>query len=122
MTQAEALDKLIAAVEAGKAELGGGKYPWTLFMDAFPPGGDFDRAFIGAKDAYNGSLDAAKALHEALLPGWAPSVGQNVHHGYWFAHVMKAENGAVSHDYSAQSDNPARAFLLAVLKAYRAGL
>jgi hypothetical protein len=64
-----------------------------------------------------GSLDAAKALHEVLLPGWAPSVGQNVHHGYWFAHVMRSENGAVSHDYSAQSDNPARAWLLAIIRA-----
>ena len=105
----DALTRLADAVGAGTA------------TDA-----DFDatwpRAMYGehyyAKQAYNGSLDAAKALHEAVLPKWSPSVGQNVHHGYWFAHVMKSDDGSIVGDHSGLSpDNPARAWLLAIIRA-----
>ena len=70
------------------------------------------------KDAFYGSLDAAKALHEAVLPGWAPSLGQNVHHKHWFATVMRAENGTIVNDESSgHATCPARAWLLAILEA-----
>ena len=69
-------------------------------------------------DAYHGSLDAAKALHDAVLPGWSPSVGQNAHHGYWFAHVLKSEDGSIVGDKDGSSpDTPARAWLIAIIRA-----
>lgn len=64
-------------------------------------------------DAYNGSLDAAKALHEALLPGWSPGISQNIHSGFWFAWV---QNDA--RHFAANESCPARAWLLAILRAY----
>lgn len=68
--------------------------------------------------ASGGSLDAAKALHDAVLPGWSPSIGQNVHHCYWFAHLLRADNGSIVGDYEWSAiDNPARAWLSAILHA-----
>ena len=57
------LDKLIAAVEAG-----------TVGDDGFCP--MFHRIGLctDMMNAYHGSLDAAKALHDALLPGWRVEV------------------------------------------------
>jgi hypothetical protein len=111
----DALRKLIEAVDAGKAELGGNQYPWTLFMHVFPAGGEWDTAFIGAKESYQGSLDAAKALHEALLPGWAwaleaADVAEVWPLGRLFTSIRCFSDGA----------GPARAWLLAVLKAVEA--
>ena len=67
--------------------------------------------------AYRGSLDAAAALHEALLPGWFPGMSQNIHSRYWFAWVQNSEG---SH-FSATEADPARAWLIAVLRAVEAG-
>lgn len=66
--------------------------------------------------ANSGSLDAAKALHEALLPGWSPGVSQNIHSGYWFAWVQTIQDK----HFSATESDPARAWLLAILKACEA--
>ena len=68
--------------------------------------------------AHGGSLDAAKALHEALLPGWTAVLGQNAHHGDWSAIVRLTEDGEIAHEYYGGSDDfPARAWLLAILRA-----
>jgi hypothetical protein len=67
--------------------------------------------------SYHGSLDAAKALHEALLPGWFPGMSQNVHSGQWFAWV---QDKFTYHFKANHQDNPARAWLLAILRAYEA--
>ena len=94
------LDKLIDAVEAG--------------VDIFPS--HFPHDFNGkqwAIRAYHGSLDAAKALHDALLPGW------------WFAidgalasvSDMNDDDGPFFN--ATVKGNPARAWLLAILKAYK---
>lgn len=62
--------------------------------------------------AFDGSLDAAKALHEALLQG--------------YDYVLSHTNGGltihadVGGEADAFADNPARAWLLAILKAYEA--
>jgi len=62
-----------------------------------------------------GSLDAAKALHEAVLPGWAWTVGDNevaiyVPNDGW--------TGEVDHFVEVVFQNtPARAWLLAILEA-----
>jgi hypothetical protein len=118
MTDTTQLDALIAAVEAGiehkaaieakniaKASIGTGTY-W--------PAHD-------AMKAYHGSLDAALALHEALLPEWHPLVGQNVHHHYWHANVQRiGEDGLIECQGCTDQATPARAWLLAILRAYRA--
>lgn len=64
--------------------------------------------------SYTGSLDAAKALHEAVLPGWAWTVGDN-------EAVVYGPNewiGEQDHFVAVVSDsNPARAWLLTILGA-----
>jgi hypothetical protein len=92
------LERLIEAVEAGVTE--SGEFARALPMDHVAE----------AIHAYRGSLDAALRLHEALLPGWE-----------W----VKYANGGfavmgppgTSSQWGAAPDNPARAWLLAVLHA-----
>jgi hypothetical protein len=62
-------------------------------------------------NAYYGSLDAAKALHEAVLPDW-----------HW--DVASSDAAAVFHGSAlsgpcelAAASNPARAWLLAIIRA-----
>ena len=58
------------------------------------------------------SLDAAKALHEALLPGWIwQKSGGKISVQHW----------EVEHTHT-DYDVPARAWLVAILKAYQAQL
>jgi hypothetical protein len=76
------------------------------------------------KRAHLGFLDAAKALHEELLPGWAverlvmwPGLPAKVH--LWGTHEFRGgrwhnqEDGRVE----AESETLARAWLLAILEA-----
>ena len=75
--------------------------------------------------AFRGSLDAAKALHEAVLPGWAisrltdwPSVGASCE--IWGTHEGK--DGERWHHHTdgrarADAHTLARAWLLAILEA-----
>lgn len=67
--------------------------------------------------AFQGSLDAAKALHEALLPGWHWSVSGD------YAAVMDHDGSddflGLKH-FPASSPQPARAWLLAILRALAA--
>ena len=104
-----ALDELIAAVEGGTA------VPL-----------DFDAAFEGAKSfehlhsrmAYHGKLDHAKALHDALLPGWVarPQIGGPV--TVWHCTLEDWDSGE---EIEANNmPDPARAWLLAILRALRA--
>lgn len=91
------LKDLIAAVERGE---------WR---------GDLPRPHALQTDlcwkAFSGSLDAARALHEALLPDawWQidSAVSATV---YWFV-------GAEPVVFDAEDDSPARAWLLAILRA-----
>ncbi|QDP48433.1 MAG: hypothetical protein Tp118SUR00d2C21406231_49 [Prokaryotic dsDNA virus sp.] len=59
--------------------------------------------------AYWGSLDAALALHNAVLPGWRWEGGS----GAGIFAVWDKPDEA----HKGRSDNPARAFLLAILSA-----
>ena len=63
-------------------------------------------------NAYDGSLDAAKLLHEAVLPGWFGGVSENIHGHGWYGWVQTNER-----HMEARSDQPARAWLLAILRA-----
>jgi hypothetical protein len=96
-----ALQELLAKVEAGDCflltqchkteQLGGGK------------------AYL-CRDAYNGSLDAAKALHEAVIDDY------NFRMGVDWAEVW-LPFGSKLHKFNVANTNPARAWLIAIIKA-----
>lgn len=65
--------------------------------------------------AFSGSLDAAKALHEALLPGWG------WHCGVYGARVWEYPGDEWHPERRSDvemPENPARAWLLAILTAF----
>lgn len=99
------MDRLIEAVEAG-ADLG----LTGLAYDALGTREQANRA----SDAFHGSLDAAKRLHDALLPGWKWDVMSD-------GQVCLQKGGRfVSGSHVRKADNPARAWLLAILRAVKA--
>ena len=96
------LDKLIAAVEAGECP-------------DFCPMWHSEGLCVEAEGAFAGSLDAALRLHEALLPGW----------DYCIDYVQRVkplvyvqDDGGPTHD--GEAETPARAWLLAILRALKA--
>jgi len=91
-----ALTRLAEKVEAGTAS--------TMAFE--------DAGFDGwAELAYHGSLDAAMALHEAVLPEWYWSRASS---GLFC--VMRWDNGRIRASAGATADTPARAWLLAILR------
>ena len=104
MTRKEALAELIEKVGKGKAP----KYTPDYELALYPIKGMW--AAYKAMDAYEGSLDAAKALHEAVLPGWWWKV---IHPDPSYVQVGMPGIGV----YAAQSEGPSRAWLLAILRA-----
>lgn len=107
------LDKLIDAVERGglddvNSALGrifseDHNVPWQLVSDA--------------NSAYRGSLDAAKALHDALLPERAVAEFRYIKRYSDESYVtVSMPDGYRPH---GRAENPARAWLLCMLKAYR---
>lgn len=96
------LDKLIEAVEGGSIA--------KSDLDAFIPSLGLNSDCNNALDAYRGSLDAAKALHEALLPGFRFRI-DDFRAEIWY--------GPAGPFIGESQVNPARAWLLAILKAYR---
>ena len=97
MTRKQALIELRDKVEAGERPKQDGVC-YKLFGDAW----------VHIYDIYSsGSLDAAKALHEAVLSGWSATIQLE---GLCYVHGFDGE-------HSATSDNPARAWLLAILEA-----
>ena len=99
LEQLDALRELLAKVEAGDATM----------PDIHESMG---RDGLNATTAYNGSLDAAKALHEAVLTSIDPQYGYLV--GPQYAGIAHPSCGVVC---DAQSETPARAWLIAILKA-----
>lgn len=99
----KALNALIDAVERG----GPNKNDGTLYLL-------FGDDWVHAWDVIGwGSLDAAKALHDALLPDqlWEITPLGNVY-------IRDIEYNQLSRAFV--TSNPARAWLIAILKAYRA--
>jgi hypothetical protein len=111
MTRKDAMAELIAMVEAGE---------WPADFLAI------DNGIHGVTtatmySAFSGSLDAAKALHEAVLPdeGW---------HVEWVAKYPRlaftpaawCASVGWGTRYAAYAANPARAWLLAILRALHA--
>lgn len=110
----DTLRELLAKVEAGE----------TLRSSAFNPMKDDPDCRGWARMAHNGSLDAAKELHEALLPGWTVRLCAFTVHGNSSPHVhvfrmrlteSDPTRGANSSGY--EGDDPARAWLCAILSA-----
>ena len=105
------LDGLRALQEAVKAD--------TVRKMDFVNAGIHPSAF----EAAIGSLDAAHALHKAVLPGWLFCISDNS------AFVTKPDGPMIvpldwdgdMGQYHADADNPARAWLLAILAALIAG-
>lgn len=104
MTDKTALRQLIEAVEAGTQS------PFITLSDAEVLAFNQEQINLIQK-ANAGSLDAAKALHEALLPhyGWKVE-GDNTAWVWW----------SLSNEWSGKSTTAARAWLIAILKAYEA--
>lgn len=106
MADRNALAALIEAVERGLPS----PTNWRNF--AVLPTIDRDNPMpILAHRAYYGDLNAAKALHEALLPGW--EWGRTEGNIY----VKDPRRGSRATKWGGPNDNPARAWLLAVLRA-----
>jgi hypothetical protein len=112
----QALQDLLAKVEAG-ADFA--QFGWGDFSAAFPPtqiedGLWDDSQCEWAVKSHNGSLDAAKALHEAVLPEWHFDVATEANGGGFYAAISPKAWGV---SFIACSDRPARAWLCALLKA-----
>jgi hypothetical protein len=97
-TRKEALIELRDKVKAGK----------SIFPNDFPS--DF-KGKPWAIRAHEGSLDAAKALHEAVLPGWIYNIAPG------FAHVIPPHDNGDQEAHTGLSETLARAWLLAILEA-----
>ncbi|WP_407473511.1 hypothetical protein [Sulfitobacter sp. PM12] len=65
--------------------------------------------------AYHGSLDAAKALHDAVLPGWDWRAEENVN-GY-VSHIGPAREEFMPSIMAISFESAARAWLLSILSA-----
>ena len=102
----KAMEALLEKVEAGEFDL---RHNSTA-RQVFPYlSATFDDLGLTARDAFNGSLDAAEALHDAVLPGWSCALNTN-----GGAQVI-GPNGERRH--GLKQDAPARAWLIAILKA-----
>ena len=90
-----------------KVKAGGSLWPGELDGTGLA-----DRPF---GDAYNGSLDAAKALQEAVLPGWSGEARMSGFGGGQAAvwNPMKRPG----QDFRVDSQDPARAWLIVILEA-----
>ena len=108
----KALDELIAAVESGGDTIQHNIY--IKASHAFPPESAYGKCpFYEVDRAFHGSIDAAKALHDALLPGWTWTRWPQ-------GDIEVCKDGCEF--YIGQSFDPARAWLIAILKAYRSTL
>ena len=112
------LDRLIAAVEAGE-------FPGDVTArDLGAPNAEF--AILTFYEAFSGSLDAALALKEALLPGWRvgnlaqASACPKDSPDYWTCRIVSPSYLDDCEQAKAIAPTPARALLLATLRAYRA--
>lgn len=77
---------------------------------------DFDTQ-IAAMRAYNGSLDAAHALHKAMLPEYFWNVGRENEPRDKVGIYDACVEGRQGEEFIAHADTPARAWLIAILEA-----
>jgi hypothetical protein len=95
------LDKLIAVVEAGECP-------------DFCPMWHGEGLCVEVEAAFAGSLDAALRLHGALLPGWDWSL-------FGMGQAVVSPPGNPRTTYYGGAVTPARAWLLAILRALKQG-
>lgn len=107
MTRKEALADAIAKVEAGK-----------IYQPESNKWGKIGLDGNKCWKAYFGSLDAAKALHEAVLPMWVADIkiGADSNPSRAIVSPLTPMSGNPS-SITEWAGNPARAWLLAILRA-----
>jgi hypothetical protein len=103
MSKLEALRALHDSVKAGSCGL-------RQMKDAGVPVADM----IVMRKAFAGSLDAAHALHRAVLPGWVFQLGEK-DNGEAYATVIRRYD--FLQQFSSYEPDPARAWLLSILSA-----
>jgi hypothetical protein len=109
----DALTKLLAKVEAG----GVMNYQDTLpLVRGWRSPLEYFRITDDLEAAYNGSLDAAKALHKAVLPEWHWNVSKD-----GVARIVIPSRLRPIPTVGKSDATPARAWLIAILKALIAG-
>jgi hypothetical protein len=94
----DALTELLAKVESGEA------------VNSRDSSRIWPTGYAHAINANHGSLDAAKALHEAVLPDHRARLDVGKKYRAW---IITPDN----EKFDAYSSNPARAWLIAILKA-----
>lgn len=114
------IQTLIAKVEAGESRTWeiqeAATEVWTedVISDAWA------NIIDGTWKAYNGSLDAAISLLEAVLPGWEwGAVNNDEFYKAPAAFVARMDDPKIGKE--ATSETPARALLLCILKAMEDG-
>jgi hypothetical protein len=108
MTRLEALKELAKKVEAGSAF----GCDYGCILDDWPKDSGVR---MDADSAYHGSLDAALALHEAVLPGCQFHIATEANGEGFVAEIFDCKRDRfIAH---ACTDRPARAWLLAILRA-----
>lgn len=117
----DALRRLRAKVANGTARTARNT---SDFTSAFPERHEhWDQDPVAhAAGAYFGSLDAAMALHEAMLPGWTCAIDMMPCEGGWETAVNLWNGRMAPHSREVviladEADTPARAWLLAILDA-----
>ena len=107
MTQKAKLETLLAKVEAGEL----GKDQHTLLWVQTIHKGLHVKTLDMLYKAYHGSLDAALSLHHAVLPEYFWNIGGT-------GEVIVEAISAWPHcPIKGSDDNPARAWLIAIIKA-----
>ena len=108
MDCSQALKALLAQAEAGTV---------LRSADAF----DAFQMVLGGRDiwlhackASQGSLDAAKAMHDAALPGWRALISA---HLAWVDIWDPTNTATINTPIRAGATDPARAWLMAILRA-----
>lgn len=105
MTRIEALKELEDKVEKGEWPV----CAWSHLRTVFPS--SWNDVEFQARNAYHGSLDAAKALHDSVLPGWRVTC---IKSGWEVGIQSLSDSSQTSASYMS---TPARAWLLSIIRA-----
>ena len=104
MSKLEALKELLAKLESGAH--------WSGHDVKEALGQHLQKRYW---EALSGSLDAAKALHEAVLPDWLFKIAQ-LHNGTIYGRLVHSVSGESIYS-DRKTKDPARAWLIAILKS-----
>ena len=104
MTRLEELKDLRAKVQAGAWDFSPTASARVVFTYKSASADDLG---LTARAAFEGSLDAAKALHDAVLPGWSWNLASDASAGVWGPMATCV----------GYSSTPARAWLIAILES-----